>query len=71
MLRQRGTTDSILAWETPVTEESFGDRLVVRLAKAEQLTLELSSPVKDELLAHFAITAGSFPQASQDSASAD
>jgi hypothetical protein len=70
VLRERATGENILAWETPVSDPTLGDRLIVRLAKAEQLTLELSSLVKDEFLPHFAITAGTFPDVSQESASA-
>lgn len=71
VLRERGMGDSILAWESAVPGADNGDRLVVRLAKAEQLTLEFSSPVKDSCRPHFAITAvPSFPAESQASASA-
>jgi hypothetical protein len=57
VLRPRGEGDNILEWEDPVTDPTFGDRLIVRLAKAEQLTLEVSSSVKDAFRSHFAITA--------------
>lgn len=71
VLRERGVGDSILAWETTAPSGDNGDRLVVRLAKAEQLTLEFSSPVKDRCRPHFAITAiPGFPAESQASASA-
>ncbi|HEY2138088.1 MAG TPA: hypothetical protein VGH49_19545, partial [Xanthobacteraceae bacterium] len=71
-LRERTATDSaVLAWEAAalITDPGIGDRLVVRLAKAEQLTLELSSLLTEGLVDHFAISAGSPPTAVTDAAS--
>jgi hypothetical protein len=67
VLRERGAGQDVLAWESLVADQAVGDRLAVRLAKAEQLTLELSSPPTDSCRSHFA-TMGIFPVGSQESA---
>lgn len=55
VLRERSAANSnILEWEES-SDPSLGDRLIVRLAKAEEVTLELSSFLKADFLDHFAI----------------
>ncbi|CAN7717507.1 hypothetical protein LJR251_005922 [Rhizobium rhizogenes] len=51
-LRERNGGEDVLSW----TEDArLGDKFVVRLAQGEQLTLELSTRPKGDLLDHFAI----------------
>jgi hypothetical protein len=52
-----------------IGDPQLGDRLLVKLAKAEELTLELSSFLKEDMLDHFAISGQSLPAASVESAS--
>ena len=59
-LRDRPPRDTnVMAWEK---QEGAGDTLMVRLAKAETLTLEISSFLKPDLLDHFAIRAANLSE---------
>jgi len=72
VLRERVAGDSsILEWEVAsnISDPSIGDRLIIRLAKAEELTLELSSFLKADFLDHFAINVNSLPAVSGAAAS--
>jgi hypothetical protein len=63
VLEERVADESnILDWEADSTgDPNIDDRLIVRLAKAEELTLELSSFLKADFLDHFAIRAALSP----------
>ncbi|CAH2214818.1 hypothetical protein [Tepidibacter aestuarii] len=55
VLKERANEDSnIFEWEES-SKPGIGDRLIVRLAKAEEVTLELSSFLKGDFFDHFAI----------------
>lgn len=51
-LRERNDQEDVISW---MEDAHLGDKLVVRLAQGERLTLELSTRPKSDLLDHFAI----------------
>ena len=69
-LRDREEGESVLEWQTDAiaANPSATDRLVVRLAKADELSLELSSLLRPNFLDHFAIHGAALPEASAASA---
>ena len=71
VLMERAAGDSnVLEFQaaSQIGDPLLGDRLIVRLAKAEELTLELSTFLKEDMLDHFAIAGQSLPAASVESA---
>ncbi|MBM4764825.1 hypothetical protein [Bacillus sp. B15-48] len=70
ILKERTADDSnILEWEqADIENPSIRARLIVRLAKAEELTLELSSFLRGNFLDHLAINVESLPENSKKAA---
>jgi hypothetical protein len=69
VLQERTASSSpVLEWQTAaqIGDPTIGDRLIVRLAKGEELTLEISSFPKSDFADHLAVSASTLPKTSAD-----
>ena len=73
-LAARTDASAVLEWLPPdqIGDPAVGDRLIVRLAPAEELVLEISATPKSDFLDHFAVnaTALALPQSAADAVAA-
>ena len=69
-LAARTDASAVLEWLPPdqIGDPTVGDRLIVRLAPAEELMLEISATPKSDFLDHFAVNAAALalPQSAAD-----